>query len=212
MSHYAHAWIWFAVGSLATFTCNLAAVAGQYNEVLSIGDAAPAWKQLPGVDGKQHSLDDLKDRDVVVVAFTCNSCPVAVDYEDRLIALANKYAGPQGRVAVVAINVNKVPDDRLPKMQERATAKRFTFPYLFDETQQIARDYGAVFTPHFFVLNRARKVVYMGGMDDNSNPTLVKTHYVEPAIDAALRNETPATTEALARGCLIRWDRTRRRN
>jgi peroxiredoxin len=192
----------------------LAAVAeaGQYNPVLNIGDPAPAWNDLPGVDGKRHSLEDLKDRDVVVVAFTCNSCPVAVDYEDRLIELAKKYAGPMGSVAVVAINVNRIPADRLPKMVERANEKKFPFPYLYDESQQIARDYGATFTPEFFVLDRDRKIAFMGGMDDDSNPAQVKTKYLEPAIDAVLAKTKPATAEALARGCLIRYERRQRRD
>src|SRR5262245_12997147 len=87
--------------------------AGEYNTEHNIGDAAPAWKDLPGTDGKQHSLDDLKDKKLVVVVFTCNSCPVATDYQDRIIDFAKRHAD---QVAVVAINVNKVPEDSLPKM------------------------------------------------------------------------------------------------
>src|SRR6202050_4023332 len=79
--------------------------AGKFNDLLKIGDEAPAWVELPGVDGKKHSLADLKDKQVVVVVFTCNSCPVASDYEDRIIAFAKKYAGPDKPTAVVAINV-----------------------------------------------------------------------------------------------------------
>src|SRR5262245_12100427 len=112
--------------------------AGQFNSQLNVGDPAPAWTDLPGVDGKKHSMADLK-KDVVVVVFTCNSCPVAVDYEDRIIEFAKKYAAADGKVAVVAINVNTIPEDRLPKMQERAKEKGFNFPYLYDETQKIAK-------------------------------------------------------------------------
>src|SRR6476660_4487014 len=102
--------------------------AGTYNDVLSVGDPAPAWRDLPGVDGKKHSLADLQDRDVVVVVFMCNSCPAAQDYEDRLLAFAKQYtAGPGSKVALVAINVNTVPEDRLPKMKERADERGFTF-------------------------------------------------------------------------------------
>src|SRR5687768_3607404 len=135
--------------------------AGEYNEVLSIGDAAPPWEDLPGADDDVHSLADLADKDVVVVVFTCNSCPVAVEYEDRLVAFADEYAGQGSRVAVVAINCNKIDEDRLPAIKERRAAKGFHFLYLHDESQQIGRDYGAVFTPEFFVLNRDRQVVYM---------------------------------------------------
>ena len=188
-----------------------AALAGRYNQVLSIGDEAPAWRDLPGVDGKKHSLSDMKSRDAVVVVFTCNSCPYAVDYEDRIIEFAKKHAGPDGTVGLVAINVNKVPEDRLPKMKERAEQKGFAFPYLYDETQQIAREYGAIFTPEFYVLDRERKVVYMGAMDDSSNPGKVTKRYLEAAVQAALQGELPETTETGAVGCRIRYERERRR-
>jgi peroxiredoxin len=184
--------------------------AGEYNETLSVGDRAPAWAGLPGVDGKKHALADLKDKDVAVLVFTCNSCPIAVAYEDRLIAFTRKYAGPKGKVAVVAVNVNTIPQDRLPKMKERAKAKGFNFPYLYDESQKIARAYGASTTPEFFVLDRERKVVYMGAMDDKIKTADVKVNYLEPAVQAALRGGRPKVTETLARGCLIRYARKRK--
>lgn len=183
------------------------APAGEFNPTLNIGDAAPAWKQLPGVDGKEHSLEDLKDKKVVVVVFTCNSCPVATDYEDRIIAFAKKYAD---QVGVVAINVNRVPADSLEKMKARAEEKGFPYPYLYDESQKIAKDYGAQFTPEFFVLNAERKVVYMGGMDDASAPERVTKKYLEPAVEAALKGEKPATAETRAIGCRVRYARERR--
>jgi peroxiredoxin len=182
-----------------------AAGAGQYNKKLSIGDAAPAWENLPGVDGKNHSLSDLKDKDVIVLVFTCNSCPIAVNYEDRIIAFAKKHAGPDSKVALVAVNVNIIDDDRLPKMMERAKSKGFTFQYLFDESQKIARDYGAGYTPEFFVLNKDRKITYMGAMDDKNNEAAAKVNYLEPAVQATLKGEKPATAETQARGCLIRF-------
>ena len=183
------------------------AEAGEYNPVMNIGDAAPAWKDLPGVDGKKHSLADLKDKKTLVVVFTCNSCPYAVAYEDRILAFAKKHAD---RVAVVAINVNLIPDDSLEKMKERAREKQFTFPYLFDETQKVAKEYGATFTPEFFVLGTDRKIIYMGGMDDNSDASLVKNNYLEDAVAAALRGEKPKVQEAVALGCRIRYARERR--
>ena len=144
------------------------AVAGKYNPVLNIGDKAPAWTDLEGVDGQRHSLADLSDKEVVVVVFTCNSCPVATDYEDRILGFSKKFAGQNSKVGLVAINVNTLAEDRLPKMKERAEAKGFDFPYLYDETQQIGKAFGAAFTPEFFVLDRQRAVVFMGGMDDLS--------------------------------------------
>jgi peroxiredoxin len=184
---------------------------GKYNAVLNVGDPAPAWSSLPGVDGKQHSLADLSGKDAVVVVFTCNSCPVATDYEDRIIAFSKKFAGRGGKVALVAINVNKVAEDRLDNMKERAEAKGFDFPYLYDDTQKIGKAFGAAFTPEFFVLDKQRKVVYMGGMDDNSNPAEVKRNYLEPAVEAVLAGKQPATTEAPAIGCRVRYARERSR-
>jgi len=193
-----------AVGGLGL----LPVQAGEFNKKLSVGDAAPPWKDLPGVDGKTHSLADLKDKDVVVLVFTCNSCPIAVDYEDRIIAFTKKYAG--AKLAVVAVNVNVIEEDRLPKMQERAKEKGFNFPYLFDESQKIARAYGAMYTPEFFVLDKERKIAFLGAMDDTSAAAGVKVRYLEAAVDAVLKGEKPARGETRARGCLIRFLREKR--
>ena len=183
------------------------AIAGEFNEVLKIGDLAPAWVDLRGVDGNYHSLSELKDKQVVVVLFTCNSCPVAKDYEDRIIATAKKFS----HVAFVAINVNRIPDDSLEKMTERAKEKGFPFPYLLDESQQIAKHYGANFTPEFFVLDAQRKVTYMGGFDDNANSKLVKREFLDLAITATLAKKSPDIAETLARGCRIRFAREPRK-
>lgn len=199
-----------ALGVLAGGFLGASLLAGEYNPVLEIGDAAPAWKNLPGVNGKTHSLSDLKKTPVVVVVFTCNSCPYAVDYEDRINALTKKHAKSKD-VAVVAINVNLVAADSLAKMQSRAKDKGFVFPYLFDQSQEIAKAYGAARTPEFFVLNADRKIVYMGAMDDNSDAKKVTKKYVEPAIQAALSGETPEVKETVAIGCNIRFARKRRR-
>lgn len=181
------------------------APAGKFNKVLSVGDPAPAWENLEGTDGKKHSLADLKDKDAVVVVFTCNSCPVAVGYEDRVLAFAHKHAGPGSKVGVVAINVNTIKEDSLPEMAKRAAKKKFPFPYLFDPSQEIARKYGANYTPEFFVLDRARKVAYMGAMDDKSPPADAGANFLEAAVAAALDGK-PAPAESLARGCKIRFN------
>lgn len=185
--------------------------AGKYNPSANIGDQPAAWEDLPGVDGKRHSLKDLKDRDVVVVVFTCNSCPYAVDYEERINRLAHKYQSPDSRVGVVAINVNKIEADQLPAMKERAKERKFVFPYLYDETQQIAKAFGAVRTPEFFVLDQERRIVYMGAMDDNTKEAEVKSRYVEDAIEATLRGESIAVSETPPVGCAIRFARERKR-
>jgi peroxiredoxin len=196
------------VGAWMSVAC---AQAGQFNFVLSVGDAAPAWKDLPGVDGKRHSLADLRDREIVVVVFTCNSCPIASDYEDRIIEFANKYCGKGQKTALVAINVNTVEEDLLPRMKERATAKNFPYPYLFDQSQKIGKAYGALFTPEFFVLDKERKVVYTGAFDDNVELGKVKHAYLEPAVQAALKGAKADPAETQASGCLIRYARARRK-
>jgi len=195
--------------ALVTIAMGASAFAGQYNEVLSIGDKAPAWSNLPGTDGKNHSLSDLAGKPVVVVVFTCASCPTAADYEDRINALANAHAGDQGQVSVVAISVNRVQEDQLPALTERAKQKGFSFTYLYDESQKVAKDFGAVFTPEFYVLDRDRKVVYMGAMDDATDVSKVTRRYVDEAIAAALAGTKPESTEVIARGCRVRYARER---
>lgn len=177
---------------------------------LKIGDPAPEWKDLKGTDDKTHSMSDLKDKNVVVVCFTCNSCPYAVDYEDRLIELQKKYADHPAGVVLVAINANKKPSEQLDKMKQRAEEKKFPFAYLIDDTQQVANSYHANFTPEFFVLNKDRKVVFVGAMDDKTDASQVTEKFVEQAVEAALKNELPATQKAPARGCAIPYKRSRK--
>jgi peroxiredoxin len=200
----------FLIIVLATLVSFLGtASAGLYNKVLDIGDPAPAWAELPGVDGKAHSLSDHKDKDLVVVVFTCNSCPIAEGYEDRIIAFDKKYCGPNGNAALVAICVNTIPEDRLPALRARAKEKGFRFQYLHDPTQKIAKDYGAIYTPEFFVLDKNRKIAYMGAMDDRNTEADAKQNYLEPAVAAALKGEKATMTETRGRGCLIRYLRPR---
>ncbi|HEX3315562.1 MAG TPA: thioredoxin family protein [Gemmataceae bacterium] len=182
------------------------AAAGTYNQVLSVGDPAPAWTDLPGVDGKKHALADFQGKPALVVVFTCCSCPAAEDYEDKIVAFAKKHAD---KVGVVAINVNTIKEDRLDKMKVRAEAKHFTFPFLYDASQKIAKRFGAQYTPEFFVLDKERKVVYMGAMDDRDPPAVAKMHFVEDAVTAALNNQKAAIGETLGRGCRIRYLRKR---
>ena len=180
----------------------------EFNKVLSVGDAAPAWKELDGTDGKTHALADLKDKDVVVVVFTCNSCPVAADYEDRIVALAEANSGKDSKVAVVAINVNTGKADALPAMTARAEKRKFPFAYLYDPTQQIARQYGANYTPEFFVLDKERKVAYLGALDDKGPPREPTAKHIEAAVAAALAGKKAEKGETSASaGCRIKWDK-----
>ena len=181
--------------------------AGEFTSARNVGDPAPVWSDLPGADGKTHSLADLKDTKVVVVVFTCNSCPVAAEYEDRIIAFAKNHAED---VAVVAINVNRIEEDNLEHMKERAESKKFPYLYLFDESQKIAKDFGATYTPEFYVLGPDRKIVYMGGMDDNSDPAIVTENYLEPAVESILKGTPLKTKETRAIGCRVRYARARK--
>ena len=195
---------------LAALACALAASpagAGKFNKKLDIGDDAPTWKDLEGTDGKKHALADWKDKGVLVVVFTCNSCIVAEGYEDRLIAFAGECGKADSKVGFVAINVNTGKADALPAMKERAAKKKFGFEYLYDPSQKTALAYGALFTPECFVLNADRKVVYMGAFDDKPGGE-PKARYVADAVTAARAGKPAATAETpAAAGCRIKFDK-----
>lgn len=171
---------------------------------LAPGSVAPAWENLVGVDDGKHSLADLKDAAIVVVAFTCNSCPFAKDYEDRFIAFAKKYA--ERGVRLVAMNVNTEEADRLPAMKARAKEKSFPFPYLYDPTQKIGMAYGARVTPHLFILDKERKIAYVGAFDNARRAANVKKRYVEDAVEALLAGKTPQESQTRAAGCTIHYE------
>lgn len=191
---------------LATCLC---ADAGEFNQVLDIGDPAPTWEKLPSTDGEPHSAEMLKNKPATVVVFTCNSCPYAEDVEERLVALQENLAGQD--VQIVAINVNKIEEDRLPAMKGKAEQAGFRFPYLFDETQEIAKRFGAIKTPEFYVLDRDWRVAYMGAFDDSPDGKNVTQRYVESAVAAVLAGKKPKVTETVPIGCGIRYERERGR-
>lgn len=168
---------------------------------LKIGGAAPDWSGIPGVDGKKHGLADYQEAKLIVLVFTCNHCPVAMAYEDRLVALQKDYKSKG--VQVIAANVNNLPEDRLEPMKKRAAQKKFNFPYIYDETQKIGRDYGATVTPHVFVLDQKRTVAYIGAVDDSQNPEKVKVHYLRNTLDYLLAGNSPVTQQF---GCTIKWE------
>ena len=170
----------------------------------SIGDIATDFS-LENIDGKMVSLADFKDAKGFIVTFTCNTCPYAVAYEDRIEALNKKYA--KKGYPVIAIMPNK-PGDNLAAMKARAKAKGFTFPYLMDKGQEIYPQYGATKTPHIYILEKTKKgnvVKYIGAIDDNyKDPEAVKERYVEDAVDALLAGKEIKTTETRAIGCSIK--------
>ena len=168
----------------------------------SIGSPGPAWENLTGTDDKPHSLKDLADAKAVAVVFTCNDCPVAIDYEDRLVKLAADYQDKG--VEVVAINVKTSDSEQLPAMKERAAAKGFNFAYVSDPSQAIGKAYGATVTPHVFVLDKSRNVAYIGAIDDNPSGEATQ-HYLRDAIDSVLADQTPAVATMKPVGCGISY-------
>lgn len=189
------------VAFLAAFNVN--SVAGY-----KVGDIATDFS-LKNVDNKKVSLKDIKDAKGYIVVFTCNHCPYAQAYEDRIIALDKKYK--KLGYPVVAINPNnpeKQKDDSFAKMQERAKEKKFTFPYLLDEGQKIYPQYGATKTPHVYILQKTAKgnvVKYIGAIDDNyEDAAAVKVKYVENAVDALVKGKEVSVKETKAIGCSIK--------
>jgi peroxiredoxin len=171
---------------------------------VKIGDKAPTWEGLAGTDDKQHSLKDLEKSKAVAIVFTCNTCPVAVAYEDRLTKLASDYKDKG--VSVVAICVNKDERNNLDAMKQRAEQKGLTYHYLTDPSQESARAYGATCTPHVFLLDKERKIAYAGAIDDNMNVDEVKQHSLQDAIDAVLDGKAPTVAETKQFGCGIRYE------
>jgi len=177
---------------------------------LAIGSPAPSFAGLECTDGKTCSMDDMKGKDVLVVAITTNHCPVAIAYEDRVIEFAKKYCtGDDAKVALIAVNVNNGPPDRMDKMKERAKEKGFNFPYAYDPSQKIAVELGATVTPEFFVFNKERKLVYHGAFDNHMNREKATEQYLAPAVEAALKGETVAKPTSDVRGCGIQYEKTR---
>ncbi len=173
------------------------------------GDAARDFK-LKNVDGKEVSLASYKNTKGFIVVFTCNHCPFSKAYEQRIIELDKKYAALG--FPVIAINPNDKtvePEDAFDNMVVRAKEKKYPFPYLYDETQEIAKAYGATRTPHVFVLQKTAKaniVKYVGAIDDNADePDAVKSKYVEDAVNALLKRKEVTVSSTKAIGCSIKW-------
>ncbi|MFD2892707.1 thioredoxin family protein [Flavobacterium chuncheonense] len=173
-----------------------------------VGDLATDFK-LKNIDDKMVSLKDYKDAKGFIVVFTCNHCPFAVAYEDRIIALDKKYKALG--YPVIAINPNNPEinaDDSFDLMKVRAKEKGFTFPYLFDDGQKIYPQYGATKTPYVYVLKKTKqgnRVEYIGAIDDNhSDESAVKNKYVEAAVDALLKNKEIEIKNTKAIGCSIK--------
>lgn len=176
----------------------------------NVGDYAEDFN-LKNIDGKMVSLSDFNEAKGYIVVFTCNTCPYAQLYEQRIVELDKKYASKG--FPVVAINpndINKQPGDTMEEMISRAQDKGYTFPYLRDDSQEVASAYGATKTPHVYVLNREAsgklKVEYIGAIDDSPREASdVQEKYVEAAVEALLSGKKPEITNKRAIGCTIKW-------
>ena len=192
-----------AIFLMAAFTYNSLEADGY-----AIGDYATDFS-LKNIDGEMVSLSDFETAKGFLVIFTCNTCPYAVAYEDRIIALNEKYKSKG--VPVIAINPNNPAvksGDSFEAMKERAKEKGFTFPYLFDDGQKVYPQYGATRTPHVFLLEKTEKgnqVRYIGAIDDNyQDASQVEDKYVENAVDAMLAGQEIEITTTRAIGCSIK--------
>jgi peroxiredoxin len=190
------------VFTLSAFTINTE------DKGYEVGDIATDFS-LENIDGKMVSLSDYKDAKGFIVTFTCNTCPYAVAYEDRVEALNKKYADKGYPViAIMPNNTDVKPGDNMDAMKARAKAKGFTFPYLMDKGQKIYPQYGATKTPHIYILEKTKKgneVKYIGAIDDNyKDASQVTEKYVENAVDALLEGKEIKVKSTRAIGCSIK--------
>ena len=183
-------------------------ISNNVNNGYEVGDVATDFS-LKDVSGQMVSLSNYTDAKGFIVIFSCNSCPYVVAYEDRMIELDKKYK-PQG-FPVIAINPNDPelsPGDSFQNMQLRAREKSFTFPYVFDEKQEIFPQYGATRTPHVYLLEKTNEgniVRYIGAIDDNyKDATAVKEKFLENAVDALIAGKEVTETNTRAIGCTIK--------
>src|SRR5690349_18118126 len=186
------------------------------HKTLAIGSKAPDFK-LPGIDGKTYTLANFKNAQVLVIVFTCNHCPTAQAYEDRIIQLTKDYSAKN--VAVVAINPNDPKSVRLDElgytdmsdsfneMKLRAKQKKYNFPYLYDGDAQVtAKAYGPVATPHVFIFDKSRTLRYQGRIDNVEKPTKTPTELnTRDAIEALLQNKPVSVTTTKVFGCSVKW-------
>lgn len=203
---------------LCSFTIYCQLLASQSTaepETLKPGSVAPDFS-LPGVDGKTYNLDSFAKARVLVIIFSCNHCPTAQAYEDRIIALANDY-NPAG-VAVVMISPNSVKalsyaelgysdmGDSFEEMKQRAADKKFPFPYLYDgDSQEAALAYGPVATPHCFVFDSKRILRYVGRIDASEKPGTGSGEDIRKAVDEVLAGQEVTTPVTKVFGCSVKW-------
>ena len=175
--------------------------------MLKLGTQAPDFS-LPDTEGNSLSLKDFDDKNVLLVMFICNHCPYVKHVREELVRLARDYQ-PKG-VGIVAINANDVAnyrDDSPENMKKEKESVGYSFPYLYDETQEVAKAYTAACTPDFFVFDGERKLIYRGQLDDArpGNDEPIDGHDLRAALDAALAGEPAPDTQKPSMGCNIKW-------
>jgi thiol-disulfide isomerase/thioredoxin len=195
--------------TLLLSSCSNGQNAGQQG--YEVGDAVRDFN-LKGVSGEKISMkEDFPDAKGYIVTFFCNHCPYVQAYEERIIQL-HKDLAPKG-YPVIAVNPNDpdiVPEDSYENMKKRTKKRNYPFPYVIDQTQNVAKRFGATRTPHVFLLdkqdNGKLRLAYIGTIDDNiENPSKVKRQYVREAVKAIDEGKKPPTTKTKAIGCTIKW-------
>ena len=172
--------------------------------MVSLGSKAPYFS-LPDTDGNNLSIENFS-KEILVVIFTCNHCPYAKAVEDRLIKLANNYNSKVDFILISSNDSENYPEDSPEKMAEQAESKSYPFPYLYDETQEIAKAYSAVCTPDIFLYNNDRELEYRGRLDDNwKEPEKVSREELKMAIEFILKGEKIDFTQIPSMGCNIKW-------
>ena len=186
------------------------------HKTLEIGAAAPNFN-LPGVDGKMYTLSSFKNANILVIIFTCNHCPTAQAYEERMIKLTNDYKAKGVQVVAISPNDPKAVtlselgytdmSDSFEEMKLRSKTMKYNFPYLYDgKTQAVAKAYGPIATPHVFIFDKERKLRYSGRIDDTEKPTKTPTNQdTRKAIDELLQNQPVTTATTKVFGCSIKW-------
>lgn len=174
---------------------------------LSIGAKAPNFK-LPATDGRIYSLDDFKEAKGLLIFFTCNHCPYVIGSDEMTRKAAEKYQ--KRGIQFVAINSNSqntIPEDSFDKMKERMEKEKFPWIYLYDESQEIAKAYGALRTPHFYLFNDKRELVYTGrGVDTPRDTSKMKTNDLERTLDEFLAGKPISISVTNPIGCNVKWE------
>ncbi len=170
------------------------------------GDPAPDFA-LPGVDGKTYRLVDFAKDPYLLVVFWCNHCPYVQAWEGRMIELAKRYASKGVRVVLINSNdARAYPEDSFPSMARRAQDKHYPFPYLQDESQTVARNFGALVTPHPMLFDAQRKLVFQGRIDnDHQHGEKATEHFLQHALDQALAGQKVEPSELAVLGCTVKW-------